>query len=241
MVTTLGMYPKTTKMKKLTLFPILFLLLASLAFGINMPHPIHGYFTYEGKAYSGYEVRVTNQDSRNMDSVVVKTDEKGFYQVDLPNFSPGYREGDRIKVELTHCAGAAYCYKIVEVTGGGNAVNFDFTPIEKPEPKYVCWDGSVKINANECPELPNYVFIAGISAFLALCGLVWNAVKNTELKGIFKWIPGMAGIQKKRLERYKELCKLGKNGEARKLQSTILKTSSTITKKYLDSLIERYG
>ena len=126
------------------------------------------------------------------------------------------------------------------------------TPTEPVKPvelrvitKIICSDGTKVDKAEDCisttkpPIKPNILIITVISIVIIGLGSIWNYQKNTELKGKYRWMPGMAGILRRKLEDYKLACKDGDNETATKLQGTLIKYSSTITKKYLDTLLKK--
>lgn len=130
---------------------------------IPMPHPIYGQITTEGTPIRGLEIIV-----KNLDTSVEKistTNNKGFYQVDLGNVDPKYRDDDRIKVSLKYCADLQRCSKSVVVSGGGNKVSWDIaveqitTPLPKDSVvvKYVCWDGTAVDSKSKCSTKPKVV------------------------------------------------------------------------------------
>mgnify|MGYP001558282640 CR=1 FL=1 len=104
---------------------------------------------------------------------------------------------------------------------------------------YVCSDGTKITDSSLCPKPkePEPVYdptvVVAISIVILGLTLIWSLVKNTDLKGQYRWIPGMAGILAKKLEEYKQ----EKDKErSKKLKQTILKYSVTITEKYLDKI-----
>lgn len=87
--------------------------------------------------------------------------------------------------------------------------------------------------------VPNIAVIAAISIVILGLLALWNYFKNTEARGIYKWMPGMAAIIEKLKDSYIESAKVGDADRLKKLEGTLLKYSATITKKYLENLIEQ--
>ena len=115
-------------------------------------------------------------------------------------------------------------------------------PQPKPEPTlepiliYVCVDGTKVAKASECvpPETEaDQTIIVAITVVILALLVIWAWVKNTDLKGRYRWIPGMAGILTRLLEGYK---KEKDKVRSEKLKQTILKYSITITEKYLTQI-----
>lgn len=113
-------------------------------------------------------------------------------------------------------------------------------PVEEEDPVV-----SVPITPVTPPDdegfAPNALVVAAGTIVAAALLSLWSMLKNTHLRGKYRWIPGMAGILRSKIRIYKEACKAGNKEEAKKRQGTILKLSSTLTKKYLDNLLDNEG
>ena len=235
-------------MKKITIIGLLMLMLmATSVMALTMPHPIYGKIIVDdGYPIEGLDVRVKNLDTGA--NAVTVTDDKGFYQVDLGNVDDRYHDGDVIQVSIVYCESLERCKSEVLVSGGGNQVAFSIEPtVEQPLPststviKYVCEDGSTVGDLSTCPVKEDNIdwsIVAAISIVIIGLGLSFAWASNNGVQAKWRWMPGMAGILKYHLKRYKELCQLGKKVEAKKKASTLLKYSKTITEKYLNKLLE---
>ena len=85
----------------------------------------------------------------------------------------------------------------------------------------------------------NPIVVAGITIVILGLGILWSYFKNTDLRGKYRWMPGMKAILNGKLKKYKELGKAGDIEGTKKLQGTLMKYSNTITKKYLDQLLKK--
>lgn len=83
------------------------------------------------------------------------------------------------------------------------------------------------------------IIIAAMTIVIAGLGALWSYYKNTDLKGKYRWIPGMKGILNKKLEQYKDAVLEGDKEKIDKLGKTLLKYSKTITEKYLNILLKK--
>lgn len=230
-------------MKMKLLFGILFIcLMVTSVMAMSVPHPIAGRITSDGFSVQGLEVKVKNLATSAQG--ITTTNNKGFYQVDLGNIDSRYNEGDNIKICLNYCQTFERCCQTTVVSGGGNKVSFDVTKEVLPSSasiiKIICPDGSTVTESSLCPveDEIDWAIVAAITIVIVGLGLAWAWATNNGVRSQWKWMPGMAGILKYHLKRYKELCKLGKKAEAKKKAATLLKYSQTITEKYLNNLLE---
>lgn len=153
-------------MKKLILYPLMMMFLMSLVLGIGVPHPINGHITADGNAVGNAVLIVENLNSKITSEAT--TNSNGFYQVELANVDPTFRDGDIIKVSVSYCKDIPICTKSVAISGGGNEISWDIIIEELPIPpieiiiyKYVCWDGSKSDTADNCPVIPAPVYVCG--------------------------------------------------------------------------------
>ena len=103
-------------------------------------------------------------------------------------------------------------------------------PVPPAKPKPITLPDDIGINP---------IIYAAMSIVIAGLGILWNYYKGTELKGKYRWIPGMRGILKRKLRDYGELGKEGTKEDIEKLEKTLMKYSHTITKKYLEKLLNK--
>ncbi len=102
----------------------------------------------------------------------------------------------------------------------------------EPEPKPRDIEEPV-VEPDEEDEEGYTLVIAIIGILIIGLGVLftWNRVR-------FRWAPGMAGIMRYNLGKFKTAINKGDKEEADKLKKTLLKYSATITKKYLENYLE---
>lgn len=141
-----------------------FLIMAAIMLGLSvvtasamqMPHPIYGHILSSDSPVANAEIIVLNTNSQIKSTTF--TNSNGFYQVDLGNVDPNYREGDVIKVSLAYCSNLELCSKSVAVSSGGNLISWDIANIESPIPdtiqvlEYVCESGEKVSSLDKCPK-----------------------------------------------------------------------------------------
>ena len=135
------------------------LLMLGMVSALVMPHPIYGNIKASGNPVLNADIIINNLNTGV--SSETTTNDKGFYQVDLGNVDPNYRDGDIIKVSLAYCIDVPYCSKTTTVSGGGNQISFDVITENLPqlpqEPNdvivitYVCWNGQGVASMADCP------------------------------------------------------------------------------------------
>lgn len=136
---------------------MLFLVATLVSAGGGFPHPVNGVLTADGDPVKSATIIIENTVTNNRATAV--TTDRGFYQVDLGNFDPDYRNGDTLKVSLAMCEDVPVCSKTVVVSGGYNEVSFSVTEQQVIDGNddnavvytYVCSDGSKVAVASDCP------------------------------------------------------------------------------------------
>jgi hypothetical protein len=128
-------------------FAVALMLMASSAVAMSMPTPISGRVVNDG--YLGdYSVKITNLDSRNLDSVTLTTDINGWFSTDWGNLGfTDFTTGDIFRIEV---GGITKEIALIDKIDDREGAVFDLrgivAPKEKVCPVVTCPDPMV------CPE-----------------------------------------------------------------------------------------
>lgn len=258
-------------MKQFKFFP-LFLIFLLIAGTINAeslsPFPVAGRITYDNQLLYNIEVTVRDIDCYNSatrevgESIIVKTNNFGEYNVDLANFKCTVGPSDMVRVTVAGYStavklnyGAQANIELKDKVSGPDVIEYT---------KYVCSDGSKVTDPNQCPKLcDNNVWVAGDEScpvkcedgsyadtldqcsttednewemYLLIIGaviaLLYTLFAIDRKK--YKWAKGMAGILNYRVNEAKKAKASGDTVKAKKKIATALKTANTITLKYSD-------
>lgn len=249
-------------MNKKILYGFLFLMLCSLVSAMGVPHPVFGSITADGDFLNNAEVIIknlgtgiqvtTNTDSSGRYQVDLGNFDRGFRDGDLIEVTLKYCDSVEICTKSFNVAGGNDEISW-DITGEKITVNLPsdvnvVSPIQYkvcwdnsqiqveqicPE-RVVCNDGSEVHSVEFCPEGElNWAIVAAIGIVIVGLGILWAYAAQKGIKAKYRWVPGMAGILKYKLNQYK-IAKT--KAERKKLGKTLLKYSETITKKYLDKL-----
>ncbi len=137
---------------------VLFVLLSLMLQGVNamLPMMVYGKVTFGGVVYTNHAVTITDTDLGA--SWVIKTNSNGIYQVTLNNFYDdiGRPIESGHTIVITACPVEINPDCSVTVTASTTPQKNDFTidGYTPPPQEYVCWDGSIVSDPNDCPEIP---------------------------------------------------------------------------------------
>lgn len=157
-------------MRKIIVFPIIFLLLAGLMSAqMEMPFFIGGQVQINGeRAGEGLQVKITNVEKGT--SVIKTTDGQGYYLLDLDSELYSDYEliskrailtGDTLKFEVLGQVKEYYLDK-----GGAHSFNVVITTTT-PVPKHTCWEGTVVADPDSCPpkiQCSDGTFVTDVSS-----------------------------------------------------------------------------
>jgi len=232
---------------------------------ICISYPVWGKVDFFGETISGHEVTISAISIRGDVQRVWKTstNEHGEYVDDLANQLPScwYRTefvrlqacddlaGCTVEVDITESSKVRQDFIFRESSGKDRVIKVgNDIIIEKEKPIYVCPDGSKVVDAQLCPKEEekeaeddavgggNPIIVAAVTIVVLGLTALWNYYKQTEVRGKYRWMPGMAGILRRILRQYQEASREGDVELAKKKSKTLLKYSTTITKKYLSQL-----
>jgi len=135
-------------------YKILFGIIASLLLtlstvtALTMPHPVYGVIKDGDTPLAGVQIQYNNYNTGN--EFLTVTTSNGFYQFELANVDPEYRNGDSVRIALVSCIGAADCSVSETLSGGANRIDFNVADVID-QITYICSDGSQVADLDDCP------------------------------------------------------------------------------------------